>query len=229
MSDGGRRINSRRPASQKACMLGFCSFYRKSIVFPIKCECHLLPKDIISFFSYIFCTRSHIQAILVPTNDANRSSFRSRIAKILLRALTLVVSKDYLPFDKAQMRMADRRPERSGASFGARLILAASKKGGPICQLRFPFQLHDMLRDATKNGFDDVVSWLPCRTAFNVFDQHLFEEFIMPVYFKMSNYNSFLRQLNLYQFQRLQPGTRGNLLLVPSLLEAHLLITISFL
>jgi hypothetical protein len=108
--------------------------------------------------------------------------------------------------------MADKRPERSNTSIKA--ILAATKKAEPICQLRFPYQLYDMLRDATKNGFDDVVSWLPCGTAFKVFDQHLFEELIMPVYFKMSNFKSFLRQLNFYQFQRLQPGTRGNLLLV---------------
>jgi hypothetical protein len=102
--------------------------------------------------------------------------------------------------------MANKKPDDRNTSTSA--ILAAASKMEPIRQLRFPFQLHDMLRDATKNGFVDVVSWLPCGTGFKVFDQHLFEEFIMPGYFAMSKYKSFLRQLNLYQFRRLQPGTR---------------------
>jgi hypothetical protein len=86
-----------------------------------------------------------------------------------------------------------------------------------------------MLQDATKNGFEHIVSWLPCGTAFKVFDQDLFEEFIIPGYFTMSKYKSFIRQLNFYQFRMFQPGKRENLLLAPSLLlvKAHYLITIS--
>ena len=45
--------------------------------------------------------------------------------------------------------MADKRPERSCTSI---IILAASKKGKPICQQRFPCQPHGMLRDVTTNG-----------------------------------------------------------------------------
>jgi hypothetical protein len=45
--------------------------------------------------------------------------------------------------------MTDKIPERRSTSI---TTLAASKKGEPICQQRFPCHLHDMLRDATTNG-----------------------------------------------------------------------------
>jgi hypothetical protein len=74
-------------------------------------------------------------------------------------------------------------------------------------KLRFPFRLHDMLLDATKNGFEDVIGWLPSGTAFQIVDQELFEEYILQAYFDMTKYKSFQRQLNLYRFQLKRSAT----------------------
>jgi hypothetical protein len=67
----------------------------------------------------------------------------------------------------------------------------------------FPDTLHLMLEDAEK-GFDDFVSWQPCGRAFKVHNVIKFSELIMPMYFnRQTRYKSFLRQLNIYGYQRL--------------------------
>jgi hypothetical protein len=101
-----------------------------------------------------------------------------------------------------------RSDEHHEESISSPIIGGAANKVEPIYQRRFPFQLHDMLRDSKKNGFEDVCCWLPCGTAFKILDQNLFEEYIMPGYFKMSKYGSFQRQLNLYEFRRVRRGPK---------------------
>lgn len=75
-----------------------------------------------------------------------------------------------------------------------------------MCQLRFPFQLHDMLQDAPKKGFEDVISWLPSGKSFKIHDQTLFQSSILPAYFSMRKYKSFQRQLHWYAFTRTSKG-----------------------
>ena len=72
----------------------------------------------------------------------------------------------------------------------------------------FPFQLHDLLDDATSKGFDWIVSWLAEGDAFKVYWHKQFEDEIMPVYFKQTKYKSFQRQLNLYNFVRQKDGLK---------------------
>jgi hypothetical protein len=67
----------------------------------------------------------------------------------------------------------------------------------------FPARLHEMLDKIEKDGHDDVVSWQPHGRCFLVHKQTEFADKIMPKYFKMSKFPSFLRQLNLYGFRRL--------------------------
>jgi hypothetical protein len=59
-----------------------------------------------------------------------------------------------------------------------------------------------MLEAASKEGFDDVVCWLHGGTTFKVLNSARFTEEVMPNYFNQRKYKSFLRQLNLYGFQR---------------------------
>ena len=89
----------------------------------------------------------------------------------------------------------------------------------------FPYQLHEMLEDAERQGFDTIVSWIPSSsdsssdssdssssstststttpTKFKVHDVVKFENDIMPTYFPtMTRYKSFLRQLNIYGYTR---------------------------
>ena len=55
-------------------------------------------------------------------------------------------------------------------------------------------------------GFDNVVSWLPCGKAFQVFDPMAFEQVVLSHYFNQSQYKSFQRQLNIYGFYRITKG-----------------------
>ena len=70
----------------------------------------------------------------------------------------------------------------------------------------FPWKLHEMLEDAEKNYFQDVVSWELDGTAFKVHKHDEFLQRIMPLYFDQTKYESFRRQLNLYGFSRVSRG-----------------------
>mmetsp|Transcript_23287 Transcript_23287/g.43233 ORF Transcript_23287/g.43233 Transcript_23287/m.43233 type:complete len:534 (-) Transcript_23287:471-2072(-) len=70
----------------------------------------------------------------------------------------------------------------------------------------FPFKLYEMMQDAGKCGFEDVVSWQPTNSSFKVYDTNRFVKEIMPKYFKQTRYKSFQRQLNIYGFQRIHDG-----------------------
>ncbi|KAG7363741.1 HSF-type DNA-binding protein [Nitzschia inconspicua] len=71
--------------------------------------------------------------------------------------------------------------------------------------LTFPRKLHAMLTDSEILGFDDVVCWMG-KEAFKVIDPHRFSMEIMPQYFNQTKYKSFQRQLNIYNFQKVQYG-----------------------
>ena len=70
----------------------------------------------------------------------------------------------------------------------------------------FPERLHAMLRDAEKEGKQDIISFYSHGRAFGVHDPKRFLEEIMPKYFKISKWQSFARQLNLYGFIRITSG-----------------------
>lgn len=68
----------------------------------------------------------------------------------------------------------------------------------------FPFLLHRMLEAASAEGFEHIVGWLPDgERGFVVRDKALFVKEIMAKFFQHTKWKSFLRQLNLYSFQRL--------------------------
>lgn len=69
---------------------------------------------------------------------------------------------------------------------------------------RFPIKLHRVLEMASKETqLSDVISWLPCGTAFAISDQLAFSHLVMPVHFaSMHSFKSFRRQLNLYGFKK---------------------------
>jgi hypothetical protein len=79
----------------------------------------------------------------------------------------------------------------------------------PRPHLKFPLVLHSMLEDAKVMGFDHIVSWLPNNS--NMFKIHDLEKFtqegIMQRYFpKQKFYKSFIRQVNIYGFDRIHAG-----------------------
>ena len=66
----------------------------------------------------------------------------------------------------------------------------------------FPQKLHRMLRETKAAGQEHIVSWTPCGKAFEVHDQHEFEQEVIPKYFRHSRLASFRRQLSMYGFRR---------------------------
>mmetsp|Transcript_20579 Transcript_20579/g.59600 ORF Transcript_20579/g.59600 Transcript_20579/m.59600 type:complete len:315 (-) Transcript_20579:30-974(-) len=83
----------------------------------------------------------------------------------------------------------------------------------------FPFKLHLMLDTAEKDGYSHVVSWVKGGTAFQVHNHDLFVKHVMPNYFDQSKYESFRRQLNLYQFNRVSKGVDRGVISHPCLLK----------
>jgi hypothetical protein len=70
---------------------------------------------------------------------------------------------------------------------------------------QFPCRLHQMLKEVEDEGLDSIISWLPGK-AQNTFKVHKKAEFvdqIMPRFFNQTKYKSFLRQLNLWGFDRI--------------------------
>ena len=79
----------------------------------------------------------------------------------------------------------------------------------------FPWKLHEMLQDADRNKFTQVVSWQLDGTAFKVHNHGEFLRTIMPQYFDQTKYESFRRQLNLYGFTRVSRGANRGIYMHP--------------
>ena len=71
----------------------------------------------------------------------------------------------------------------------------------------FPIKLLAMLDDASECGFDDIISWLPDGATFKIHDEDKIAD-ILPRYFKQTHYKSFVRQLQIYSFERTCRGPR---------------------
>jgi hypothetical protein len=68
----------------------------------------------------------------------------------------------------------------------------------------FPCRLYSVLDDAETKGYESIISWTP--RGFKVHDRDAFMKYIAPTCFSITKYKSFLRQLNLYKFQRISRG-----------------------
>jgi hypothetical protein len=68
---------------------------------------------------------------------------------------------------------------------------------------RFPLILHALLEDAKEYDFEHIISWVSTSDFFIVHKPKQFAQIIMKRYFtKQNRYKSFLRQLNIYGFER---------------------------
>lgn len=61
----------------------------------------------------------------------------------------------------------------------------------------------DMLGEETLSS---IVSWNAEGTEFIIYNTNEFSEKVLPLYFKHSNFASFIRQLNMYDFHKLRSG-----------------------
>jgi hypothetical protein len=83
----------------------------------------------------------------------------------------------------------------------------------------FPFKLHLMLDNAERENYSHIVSWVNGGTAFKVHDTKAFVDTVMTNYFDQSKYESFRRQLNLYQFKRVAKGDDRGVISHPNLIQ----------
>jgi hypothetical protein len=70
----------------------------------------------------------------------------------------------------------------------------------------FPLKLHETLTQIETDGHGDIIGWMPHGRSFKIHKQKEFAEIILPRYFVMTKKSSFLRQLNLYGFNRFSAG-----------------------
>jgi hypothetical protein len=70
----------------------------------------------------------------------------------------------------------------------------------------FPGKLYRMLVEVESQGNTEIISFTPDGKAFRIHDPDAFLEQVSPKYFNLSRFNSFVRQLNFYGFERLSLG-----------------------
>ena len=82
---------------------------------------------------------------------------------------------------------------------------------GAVSEFNFPRKVYRMLEDAENHPvYREIVSWAEEGLAFKVHNKKLFVEKILPIYFDMTQYASFRRQLNMYSFERKHTSTYSN-------------------
>jgi hypothetical protein len=85
----------------------------------------------------------------------------------------------------------------------------------------FPGKLYRMLAEVESQGNTHIISFTPDGKAFRIHDQDAFLEEVAPKYFRQSLFNSFVRQLNFYGFERLSHGPDRGAFAHASFLRGH--------
>jgi HSF-type DNA-binding len=71
---------------------------------------------------------------------------------------------------------------------------------------KFPQKLYNLLNTLRERGRCDIAAFLPHGRAFHIHKPSEFISDVMPQYFRMSRFASFQKQLNLYNFQKINHG-----------------------
>ena len=87
-------------------------------------------------------------------------------------------------------------------------------------RLLFPWKLYEILNQAEDRNYSDIISWLPCGTAFRVHNQSAFVEKIMPTCFNQTKFDSFHRQR---EFNAMATFING-LAFLTKLMHPHLIV-----
>ena len=88
----------------------------------------------------------------------------------------------------------------------ADLIGSTSTSSARTPNAAFPLKLHETLNQIENDGHGNIIGWMPHGRSFKIHKQQEFAEIILPRYFVMTKKSSFLRQLNLYGFNRFSAG-----------------------
>ncbi|KAG7900981.1 hypothetical protein KL907_004425 [Ogataea polymorpha] len=83
-----------------------------------------------------------------------------------------------------------------------------NQMSGPPKRPAFVMKLWNMVNDPSNSKY---ISWLPDGKAFQVSDRESFMRHVLPKYFKHNNFASFVRQLNMYGWHKIQDVNSGSL------------------
>ncbi|XP_042487033.1 heat stress transcription factor A-5-like [Macadamia integrifolia] len=86
-----------------------------------------------------------------------------------------------------------------GGQTGGAAAAAGGGSGGPA---PFLMNTYDMIDDSST---DKIVSWSDNKNNFVVWNPSEFAARLLPTNFKHNNFSSFIRQLNTYGFQKIDP------------------------
>lgn len=64
-----------------------------------------------------------------------------------------------------------------------------------VDNVAFPYKMHDTLTRIESDGYGDVMSWMPHGRSFKIHNLDVFNETILPLYFRHSKKSSLLRQV----------------------------------
>ena len=74
----------------------------------------------------------------------------------------------------------------------------------------FPCKLHDMIDYAERNNLDDIIAWTPSGRSFIVHSPNRLVHQLLPLFFGLTKYRSFRRQLNIWSFETIHQNGSDN-------------------
>ncbi|KAJ1680253.1 hypothetical protein EV182_000388 [Spiromyces aspiralis] len=104
--------------------------------------------------------------------------------------------------DKQFLRPDNRSGSPLSVSSRRSSVSNCSRSGGNT----FVTKLHEMLSDSQ---YHQYISWNPTGTSFIVCKVMEFSQEVLPKHFKHNNFSSFVRQLNMYGFHKVNKSPRG--------------------
>ncbi|CAO3595215.1 unnamed protein product [Absidia cylindrospora] len=96
--------------------------------------------------------------------------------------------------------------DTNGSSSSGRSSGNSGKRSQKRGVSTFITKLYGMIGD---QKYQQLITWNPSGASFLVCNATRFSEEVLPVYFKHSNFSSFVRQLNMYGFHKINKSLRG--------------------
>jgi len=160
----------------------------------------------------------------INTNQSNNDQFDSTIPPHILdqqsqssnsnsisntpidssNQLTLINDQNYLALTKPQSQQQQQQPPTSSSLSNTSSKKPKHTKSKPA----FVMKLWTMVNDPNNH---DLINWFHDGLSFLVTNRELFVQKILPKYFKHSNFASFVRQLNMYGWHKVQDANSGSL------------------
>ena len=125
------------------------------------------------------------------------------------RGKTTVNSQNYCELSTSTQIEESDQPHRDFSQLPHNEALNEATVRGmkKISGTNFPSKLYEIL---SRNDIADIISWSPHGRSWKVHKPKVFEERIIPQYFRHSKYNSFTRQVNGWGFHRITQGADHN-------------------